>query len=254
MLKRLLFFPLLLTFFICQGQLTKLTVRAKSKDAKFIGTSIGGAFVVIRNNLTGEILAQGLTSGSTGNSNIIMKNPIARRQNLSDDETAKFEAFLNITEPTFLDIEVIAPVNRRNSTVKATTQTWLVPGKDIIGDGIVVEIPGFVLDIINPTTHRVTSLESLPDKQLTIKASLTMTCGCPVTKGGLWNSEDITVNAIIRKEGEKTQEVPLQFSGTANIFEGNFGVSEKGMYQIDVYAFDPKTGNTGVDKVNIIIN
>ena len=42
---------------------TTVTVRAKSKDAKFIGSHMGGALVVIRDAETGEVLAQGLTRG-----------------------------------------------------------------------------------------------------------------------------------------------------------------------------------------------
>jgi len=133
-----------------------------------------------------------------------MKQPLFRRRPLADDKTAKFEASLNITEPTFLDIDVIAPVNRRNGIIKAKTQTWLVPGRDIVGDGIIVEIPGFVLDIINPTTHETAQLDALPNKEINIRASLTMTCGCPITKDGIWNSDDIMVSAIVKKEGSKT--------------------------------------------------
>jgi hypothetical protein len=46
---------------------TTIIIRAKAKDAKFIGSSIGGAHVVVKHQLTGEILAQGKTEGSTGN-------------------------------------------------------------------------------------------------------------------------------------------------------------------------------------------
>ncbi|MBT5659166.1 MAG: hypothetical protein HOJ02_03315, partial [Rhodospirillaceae bacterium] len=46
---------------------TRLTVRVMAKDAKFIGTSIGGARITIRDVDTGELLAQGVTEGSTGN-------------------------------------------------------------------------------------------------------------------------------------------------------------------------------------------
>ena len=50
---------------------TKLMVRAKAKDAKFVGSSIGGAHVIVRNTVNGEILAEGNTTGSTGNTDLI---------------------------------------------------------------------------------------------------------------------------------------------------------------------------------------
>jgi len=235
-----------------QAQTTKITIRARAKDAKFIGTPIGGALVVVRNDLTGEILAKGLTTGGSGNTDVLLKKPIVRGQSITDSATAKFVAQVNITEPTFADIEVTAPVNRRNGTVKATTQVWLIPGKDISGDGIIVEIPGFILDVIYPTTHQFIKLDSIKNGDLTFKASLTLECGCPITKGGVWNSDDIQVNAIVKKEGVKTGEIPLQLV-EQNIFQGTLKVKEKGDYELDVYAYNAKTGNTGVDRINFVV-
>ncbi|WP_183573065.1 hypothetical protein HDF18_06355 [Mucilaginibacter sp. X5P1] len=240
------------TFIYAHAQTTKVVIRAKAKDAKFIGTPIGGALVIVKNNLTGEILAKGLTTGGSGSTDVLIKKPIVRGQSLTDSATAKFVAEVNITEPTFADIEVIAPVNRRNGTVKASTQIWLIPGKNILGDGIVLEIPGFILDVLSPTTHQFIKLDSLKNGELKFKASLTLECGCPITNGGIWNSDDIAVNAIVKKEGVKTGELSLQFI-EQNLFEGTLKVKEKGDYELDVYAYDAKTGNTGVDRINFVI-
>ena len=57
---------------------TRVMVRARTKDAKFIGTSMGGALVVIRKADTGEVLASGLTSGGTGDTRRIMNDPHVR--------------------------------------------------------------------------------------------------------------------------------------------------------------------------------
>ncbi len=50
---------------------TRVVVRARAMDAKFIGTSIGGGLVVVRDALTREILSKGVLSGSTGNTKIL---------------------------------------------------------------------------------------------------------------------------------------------------------------------------------------
>ena len=42
---------------------TEITVHVKTKDAKFLGTSMGGALVTIKDAQTGELLAKGVTSG-----------------------------------------------------------------------------------------------------------------------------------------------------------------------------------------------
>ena len=254
MLKKLLFTLTLSAYFIySQAQTTKIVIRARAKDAKFIGTAIGSAYVIVRNNLNGQILAQGLTKGASGNTDVILKKPILRNQPITDTATAKFVAVVNITEPTFADIEVIAPVNRKNGTKKVTTQVWLIPGKDILGEGIVVEIPGFILDVLSPSTHEFIKLDTIKNGELKFKASLVLECGCPISKGGVWNSDDITVNAIVKIEGVKKGEVPLHLTDHNNIFEGTVKIKEKGDYELDVYAYDPKTGNTGVDRINFVI-
>ncbi|MDJ1486262.1 hypothetical protein QNI16_37620 [Cytophagaceae bacterium YF14B1] len=234
------------------AQPTKVIVRAKAKDAKFIGTGIGGAYIVIRNDLTGEILAKGLTTGASGNTDLIMKTPYTRNLPLTDEKTAKFETLIDIKEPTFVTIEAIAPVNRKSAAVTVSTQLWLIPGKAIDGEGVVLEIPGFILDILEPQTHQVIQIASLKNNQVKIKINLVMMCGCVINKGGIWNADNIDVKALVKKDGTPQNEVVLK-SIQDNIFEGLLPVSDKGNYEIQVYAYDKVTKNTGVDKINFVI-
>ncbi len=147
--------------FNLSAQTTKVTIRALAKDAKFIGTGIGGALVTVKDHYTQEILAKGYTEGASGNTDKIVKAPKARYAQITDEATAKFVASINVQEPTLVDIDVIAPFGRRNATVKSSTQIWVIPGKDILGDGIVLEIPGFIVDIVKPNTHETVSVEKM---------------------------------------------------------------------------------------------
>ncbi|MCX2481468.1 hypothetical protein OQY15_20380 [Pedobacter sp. MC2016-15] len=241
-----------LSFIGSHAQTTRLIVRAQAKDAKFIGTGIGGAFVTVRDHLTGEILAKGLTAGTSGNTDLMMKGKVRRGLPVIDTTTAKFEANIPLSEPTFVDVEAVAPLTRRNAAVKSTTQIWLIPGKDILGEGILLEFPGFILDVLSPTTHEFIKLEELKGN-LKFKASLTMMCGCTITKGGIWDADGIEVKAIVKKEGLRITEVPMKISPVANIFEGNLKMETKGNYELTIYAYDARTGNTGLDKINFVI-
>lgn len=49
---------------------TQIMVRIKSKDAKFVGRSMGGMLVTIRDVDSGEMLAKGIATGSTGNTGL----------------------------------------------------------------------------------------------------------------------------------------------------------------------------------------
>ncbi len=158
---------------ISEASSTKVVVRALAKDAKFIGASMGGALVIIRNSETGEILSKGLTSGGTGNTDVLMKTPIRRHSSVTDEKTAKFETTIDISEPVLATIEVSGPQGHKQASIKSSTQVWLIPGKDITGDGIVVEMPGFVVDVMAPQAHDDTNLNDT-EASVQIKAKIVM--------------------------------------------------------------------------------
>ncbi len=243
-------FSLLILFQVNQivAQETSIMIRAKAKDAKFIGSSIGGAKIIVRNSLTGEILAEGITKGSTGNTGKIMKEDWRRGEDLSEESTAGFLARLNIEEPQFVSVEAYGPFNKKQATVKSSTQFWVIPGKDILGDGVVLEIPGFVVDILSPQTHEALSSE----ENIEIKANIVMMCGCPVTEGGIWDAATYELMAKITGDDGKTSEIALKATDKSSTFSAETKL-EPGLYEVLVYAFDPETGNTGVDKTNIIV-
>lgn len=244
-------FLLLLVFLLpytVLSQSTTVMIRAQSKDAKFIGTSIGGAKIIVRDAVTGEILDEGITSGSTGDTEKIMKEPKMRGERLTDDSTAGFLAELDIEEPRFITVEVLAPLNKKQAQVTSSTQLWVIPGKNIDGDGVMVEIPGFVVDILSPQIH-----ERIPSgNRVEITANVVMMCGCPLTSGGIWDADQYEVQAIISGNGEEERTVDLEIQEKPSTFSGNVDLST-GNYKITVYAFDPETGNSGVDITNIII-
>lgn len=222
-------------------------VRAQAKDAKFIGTSMGGALIRITDAETGELLAKGLTKGATGDTQRLVVDATERYGQLHTEGAAKFETTLELSEPVFVTVEAVAPYAKKQAQVASSTQLWLIPGKDITGDGIILEVPGFTIDVLSPQTHSRTS-----EKEIPIKANVVMMCGCTVSDGGLWDSSGYEIRALIKHNSEIVDSVPLSFTGTANTFEGSYEVPEPGVYEVIVYAYDNKTGNTGVDRTTVI--
>ncbi|WP_308364915.1 MULTISPECIES: hypothetical protein [unclassified Microbulbifer] len=227
---------------------TDIVVRAKARDAKFIGSSIGGALVRIRDADSGALLAEGLTEGSTGNTDKIMRQPHSRYGSIAEGAAA-FKATLEIDEPVFLTVEVVAPAIKRQARVLSQTQTWLVPGKPIDGDGLIVEVPGMVVDLLSPQTHQAVPASDSPFE---IKANVVMMCGCALTPDGLWDGSKMEVAAIVRKDGELYKTVPLKIQDTST-FGAPLEAKSPGVYQLLVYAYDPRTGNTGVDQTSFIV-
>lgn len=230
---------------ICEATETKVTVRVLAKDAKYVGTSMGGALVILRDSLSGEILARGITKGETGNTKTIMAEPRKRHAAIYDDTSAKFVASVNIKEPTLVDVEVTGPLAQKQTAVKSTTQVWLIPGKDITGNGITLELPGFSIRLLQPQPHETIALNG--KTPVSIKANVVMMCGCPTEPGGVWDSSKYEIKAIVKHNGETTSAMPLSFAGKTSTYSGNLEVSKPGAYEIILYAYDPETGNTGVD-------
>lgn len=232
---------------------TKITIRALAKDAKFIGTGIGGAYIIVKNHETQEVLAKGYTAGASGNTDVIVTKPKVRYERITDDKTAKFVAALNITEPLLVDITAIAPFNRKSAAIQATTQVWVIPNKDVLGDGIILEIPGFIVDILSPTAHELISFDAGQKREVNLRVNTVMMCGCTIQNNGIWNASNYDVDAIVRKEGVEIGKVKLIKTTKDNIFEVKIPVKESGNYELIVTAFDNKAYNTGVDKINFVV-
>ncbi|WP_029035602.1 hypothetical protein [Salinimicrobium terrae] len=231
------------------AQETEVMVRVRSKDAKFIGSSIGGAKIFIKNAETGEVLASGMTSGSTGDTELIMQQAHSRNERLADEETAGYLAKLDLEEPVFVTVEAYAPYTKKQARVMSSTQLWLLPGKDITGDGLILEVLGFVVDILSPQTHERISEES----QIELEANVVMMCGCPITPGGIWDADQYEINAVLSRDGKEVRELELVPGEKPSTFSAETNL-EPGLYELLIYAYDPITGNTGVDRTNFIVN
>lgn len=251
-MKNLLTLLVLLTYFSVsaqEAQDTKIIVRTKAKDAKFIGTSMGGSMIIIRDAMTKEILAKGLTKGGTGNTQAIMKDAHERYTQFHEG-SAFFETSLMLEKPVFVNIEALGAANHESS-VMTTTQVWLIPGKDMDEQGIILEIPGFVLDGLYPQTHQGFSIEK--DGTIELKANMVMMCGCTISEGGLWDGSQMEVQAQVYVNGEFWKSVDMSNTGT-NTFTADLLLEKTGGHEVIITAFDPKTKNTGVDQLNFRVS
>ena len=230
---------------------TTITVRVKSKDAKFVGTSMGGALITIEDVDTGKLLAKGTTTGTTGNTSTIMKTPVIRGMPISDEKSSRFTTTIDIDEPTLIEVTAYGPLAQRQSANKVSATQWVIPGKHITGgDAWMMELPGFVVDILSPPTH--SSYNDTP-KIITVTANVTMMCGCPLTPEGLWNSNKYEINLLLKKDGKPAGQFPLQYSGKPSQFATPLNIEEAGIYELAVYAYDPTNGNTGLNKTTISV-
>jgi hypothetical protein len=224
---------------------TNIMIRAKAVDAKFIGSSVGGVKAIVEDVETGEILDQGWINGNTGDTTTLIKEPLKRGAKQTDDKTAGYVAKIDINTPKLVRVKLIGPYGFRQSLQEATVTTWVVPGKDILGDGIILHMPGFIVD----AWTRV-----LESGQVDIYTKSSMLCGCPIYPDGLWDPKNYEVTAMIMKDDQKVDEVSLLYTGPTGMFSASTTIKEPGHYKAIVYIIDQTTGNVGVDRTMFEIN
>lgn len=222
-----------------QAELTQVMIRAKAVDAKFIGTSVGGLRAVVQDAETGEVLAEGWIRGDTGDTDTLINNPIKRGSAQTTATTAGYLAKLDLSSPKLLRFKVIGPYGYRQALQEASVTSWVIPGKDILGDGIVLDMPGFIVD----AWTRV-----LKGGKVDFYTKASLLCGCPIKKDGLWDPANYEAKAVIMQDDTKVKEVALKFTGPVGLFSGNTSFDKPGYYKAIVYLFDKKTGNVGVDR------
>jgi len=150
---------------------TKVIVRVVSKDAKVIGTGVGGAWVRIKNLETGEILAQGKQEGGTGDTNRIMVQPRKRGATIyGTPDAAFFKAEIPLGKPTQVEIYTEAPLTYPHAIQKGSKTLTLIPGKHILGEGVFIELDGLIVNILEPVPVK----ELKRGKEVVVKAEVRM--------------------------------------------------------------------------------
>ena len=234
-----------------RAEATNMTVRVVARNAQYVGDLVDGAFVTITDAASGEMMAQGVTSGAAGNPKRTMGTPRKRGESMAAEGDAKFTATLDIDEPRFLQVTVYGPVGNRFSANKASATQWIVPGKHLTGgDGWVLELPGL---LVSPNLAASTVPLSKAVSGILIDAEVMLMCGCPIKPGFFWDPEDYEVVAIVRRGDVEVGRFPLSYAGAASEFETQITADLPGLYDISVYAYDAASGNTGVGQVELTV-
>lgn len=223
---------------------TPITVRVLARGAKLVGDPAGGASVIIRDTETGSVLASGKTKGSSGNTDKLVVEPIGRDTVWAGPGDAEFKAVVELSEPRKITVEVGSPGLGAYGGSSASQTQWVIPGKPPHGpNGWVLELPGFMVDILKPGRHQ--EVPSGP-VGVAVEANIVLMCGCPLEAGGLWDPSKYEIGFSVRLQGRPLASGRLSYAGAPNRFAAKFVAPAPGVYDIVVTAFDPATGNSGV--------
>ncbi len=224
------------------GTPTKVVVRAVSRDAKIIGSGVGGAKITIRDASSGKILAEGMQSGGTGDTQKIIVQPRQRHETVYDTVgAAGYTATLDLDHPTVVEISAEGPLGHPQATMKASTTLLLIPGKDVLGEGVLLEIHGFIVELVEPKGDA----PAQAGKPLDLRAKVVMACGCPTEPDGLWDSNQIQIVARLWKGGETVSQSNLTFANETSHYSGRLEVAEAGDYTLEILASDAGNANFG---------
>jgi hypothetical protein len=223
------------------AQMTRINVRVISHDAKIIGDGVGGARVVVRDPSTGRVLAEGIQRGGTGDTESIVREPHARGQAVYEAPgAAVFTAEFELDAPTVLEFIGEGPLGYEHAMQRAVKRMLVVPGEDILGDGVLLEVHGFIVELIEPESPAAGGT-------VTVTARVRMLCGCPHTPGGLWDAARISVKARLYEGSRVIREATLEYSGEPNMFTGAISLQDAGPNaRLVVLANDADRANFGM--------
>lgn len=235
---------------IAQTTPTRVLVRAVAHDAKLIGSNVGGARIVITRASDGMVLADGLQAGSTGDTKRIVTDPRPRHGTVfNTDGAAGFTAELALTAPTLVEITAYGPLADPAGLVHSTKRMWLVPGQHVEGEGIILELNGFSVSVVSPRSEQ----SERTGRDIQVETKVTMLCGCPTEPGGLWDANDITVEATLFQGDQALGRTTLQYAGEVNTYSGVLTGLEAGRYRLEVVAMDAGHANFGVSHLFLTV-
>ena len=220
------------------GVETHVQVHVRAHDAKLIGDAVGGAFVTITETETGKVLASGVTTGGTGDTHLIIRSPHERYGNIFDTPgAAGFDATFTLTRPTEVEVSAVGPLDYPQATVRASKTLLLEPGTDIGGDGIVLDLQGLIVEVLDAPPGTV-------DAGVSVRARVRMLCSCATEPGSLWTIERVT--ARLMDGNDVVAEAPLEYSGQTSVYAGTVRAPQPGAYTLVVVAADTDGDNFGM--------
>lgn len=220
-----------------RGVETQVQVHVRAHDAKLIGDAVGGARVTVTEAATGKVLVSGVTTGGTGDTRLIIQSGHQRYASYLDTPgAAGFHANFRLTHPTVVEITAIGPLDYPQATARASKTLLLEPGADIGGNGIVLDLQGLIVEVLDAPPAST-------DAGIPVRARVRMLCSCSTEPGGLWTVERVT--ARLMDGDDVIAQAPLQYSGHTSVYTGTIRSPRPGAFTLVVLAADVDGANFG---------
>jgi hypothetical protein len=200
---------------------TTVLVRVVAHGAMVLGREVGGARVTITEVATGQVLASGIQQGDAGDQNQIMRTPHLMEEPLySSRPSAVFSATLELRQPTLVEIAAEGPLAYPAAVQRASTTVWLIPGKDMTQDGIVLQLYGYLVRIESPAPGD----PLIAKEDVMLRASVRTLSGSLVRPHGDWDSRKIHIYGEVLIGDRVIERLQMFYVGENSQFEAPFFV------------------------------
>lgn len=233
---------------------TTILVRVVAHGAMVLGREVGGARVTITDVETKQVLATGIQQGEAGDQNQIMRTPHLMEEPVySARPAAVFTTTLELRKPTLVEITAEGPLAHPASMQHASQTVLLIPGHDLINDGIVLHLYGYIVQIEHPKPGQ--ALMAKDDVKL--RASVRTLSGTLVRPHGDWDSRKIRIYGELLIGHRIVERLQMFYSNETGTFDAPFFVPKPDEAPdgivLRVVATDLATGNSGVGRADFTV-
>lgn len=233
---------------------TTILVRVVAHGAMVLGREVGGARVTITDVETKQVLATGIQQGEAGDQNQIMRTPHLMEEPVySARPAAVFTTTLELRKPTLVEITAEGPLAHPASMQHASQTVLLIPGHDLINDGIVLHLYGYIVQIEHPKPGQ--ALMAKDDVKL--QASVRTLSGTLVRPHGDWDSRKIRIYGELLIGNRIVERLQMFYSNETGTFDAPFFVPKPDEAPdgivLRVVATDLATGNSGVGRADFTV-
>ena len=245
-------------------QATSILIRVQARGGKFLGPDIGYSFVTVRNAATGELLAQSVASGDSGqigtdfsssaSTNVIVSGLTSTVNWLSatsgsPSPTAGFLATFDLDQPAMIEIAAAGITNGIPNQATTSARMWIWPGAQLTQEpGVILEMAGLNVEILEPNPAQPPAA----GQPIAVTAWVTMMCGCKIADDLSWPTGEFTITASLLDANATTSastELKIETNNgqqVASVFTGSLPCpSTSGYYQLVVTAIQPALSNSG---------
>ena len=233
---------------------TTVLVRVVAHGAMVLGREVGGARVTITDLETKQVLATGIQQGEAGDQNQIMRTPHLMEEPVySARPAAVFTTTLELRKPTLVEITAEGPLAHPASMQHASQTVLVIPGHDLINDGIVLHLYGYIVQIEHPKPGQ--TLMAKDDVKL--RASVRTLSGTLVRPHGDWDSRKIRIYGELLIGNRIVERLQMFYSNETGTFDAPFFVPKPDEAPhgivLRVVATDLATGNSGVGRADFTV-